>query len=81
MYLCINEFTENMETKEIIRAIRKLPVSKRMFIIEKTIKTIRESEINGQMTRAAKLLLSDYNNDKELTAFTQLDYADFYETR
>lgn len=33
-----------METREIIRAIKKLPVSKRMLIVEITLKTIIESE-------------------------------------
>ncbi len=70
-----------METKEIIRAIRKLPVSKRMLIVEKTLKTIRESESKKRMAKAAESLFEDYKNDKELTAFTQLDYEEFYETR
>jgi hypothetical protein len=30
---------------------------------------------------AADRLYSDYMNDKELTAFTQLDCEDFYEPR
>ena len=70
-----------METREIIRAIRKLPVSKRMLIVEKTLKTIRESETRKRMVKAAESLLEDYNNDKELTAFMNLDYEGFYETR
>jgi hypothetical protein len=70
-----------METKEIIRAIRKLPVSKRMLIVEKTLKTIRESESKKRMAKAAESLFEDYKNDKELTTFTQLDYEEFYETR
>jgi len=70
-----------METREIIRAIRKLPVSKRMLIVEKTLKTIRESETRKRMGKAAESLTEDYKNDKELTALTQLDYEGFYETR
>jgi len=70
-----------METREIIRAIRKLPVSKRMLIVEKTLKTIRESETRKSMVRAAESLFEDYKNDKELTSFTQLDYEGFYETK
>ncbi len=70
-----------METREIIRAIRKLPVSKRMLIVEKTLRTIRESETRKRMFEAAESLLDDYRNDKELTAFTQLDYEGFYETK
>lgn len=72
---------EGMETREIIRAIRKLPVSKRMLIVEKTLKTIRESETRKRMVKAAESLFEDYKNDKELTTFTQLDYQGFYETK
>jgi hypothetical protein len=70
-----------METREIIRAIRKLPVSKRMLIVEKTLKTIRESETRKRMVKAAESLFEEYKNDKELIAFTQLDYEGFYETK
>lgn len=33
-----------METREILKAIKKLPVSKRMFIVKRTLKKIIESE-------------------------------------
>jgi hypothetical protein len=70
-----------METREIIRAIKKLPVSKRMLIVERTLKTIRESETRKRMVKAAESLFEDYKNDKELIAFTQLDFEGFYETK
>jgi hypothetical protein len=70
-----------METREIISAIRKLPVSKRMLIVERTLKTIRESETRKRMVKAAESLFEDYKNDKELIAFTQLDLEGFYETK
>jgi hypothetical protein len=70
-----------METRDIIRAIRKLPVSKRMLIVERTLKTIIESETRNRMVKAAESLFEDYKNDEELIAFTQLDYEEFYETR
>lgn len=70
-----------METKEIIREIRKLPVSKRMLIIEDTLKTIQESETTENMVKAVESLFLDYKTDLELIAFTQLDYETFYETK
>jgi len=70
-----------METKEIMKAIKRLPVVKRMLIVERTLKTIRESEIRKKMTEAAELMSKDYKNDKELISFTQIDYEAFYETR
>ena len=50
-------------------------------MIEKTIHSIRMQEDSNQMSKAANLLMSDYKTDKELTAFTNLDYEDFYEAR
>lgn len=70
-----------METREIIRAIKKLPVSKRILIVERILKTIRENEMSAHMEHAADALNKDYREDKELTAFTVLDYEAFYETR
>jgi len=70
-----------METRDIIRALRKLPVSKRMLIVERTLKTIIESETRKMMVKAAESLFEDFKNDKELIAFSQLDYEQFYETK
>ena len=70
-----------METREIIRAIQKLPVSKRMLIVERTLKTIRESDTRKRMVKAAEFLQEDYQNNKELIAFTKLDFEEFYETK
>ena len=33
-----------MNTNELIKEIKKLPVSKRIYIIEKTVHSLRESE-------------------------------------
>jgi hypothetical protein len=54
-----------METKEIIKAIKKLPVAKRMLIIERTLRTIRESETRKRLTDAADGLHVDYSVDQE----------------
>jgi hypothetical protein len=35
----------------------------------------------NQMKKAAAALYSDYKLDKELIAFTNIDFEDFYETR
>ncbi len=70
-----------MGTKEIIKEIKKLPIQKRIFIIEKTLHSIRKQEETNQMKKAADELYSDYKSDKELTTFTDIDFEDFYETR
>ena len=70
-----------MRTSELIREIRKLPLSKRIYVIEKAIHSIREQEEKKQMKKAVDLLLDDYKNDKELIEFTNLDFEDFYEAK
>jgi hypothetical protein len=70
-----------MRTNEIIKEIQRLPVQKRIYVIEKTIHSIRKHEDKNQMEKAADTLLADYTSDKELTAFLALDLEDFYEAR
>ncbi|HBS85928.1 MAG: hypothetical protein A2W91_08765 [Bacteroidetes bacterium GWF2_38_335] len=70
-----------MGTRDILKEIKKLPVSKRMLIVEKTLKAIRESDTKRKMVKASEKLLKDYKSDGDLTAFTLLDYQEFYETR
>ena len=68
-------------TEIIINEIKKLPVDKRIAIVEQTLKSIRESEGEKRLEDAVEALGGDYANDKELTAFTGIDFDDFYETR
>lgn len=70
-----------METKEIIKEIKKLSVKEKLQIIEKTARTIQIDDEKEQMKKAADQLYDDYKNDAELTAFSDLDFEDFYEAR
>lgn len=70
-----------MKTKELIKEIQKLPVRKRIYVIERSMNLIRKQEDEDQMKKAADDLYEDYLTDKELTAFTNLDFENFYETR
>lgn len=70
-----------MKTLDIIKEIQKLPVQKRMLIIEKTIQGLRENEKTREMKNAANALYKDYTEDSDLVAFTVLDCENFYETR
>ncbi len=70
-----------MRTNELIKEIQRLPIQKRIFVIEKSIHSLRKHEDTNQMKKAADVLYSDYKSDKELTAFTNLDFEEFYETR
>lgn len=70
-----------MNTDEIIREIENLPIQKRIYVLEKTILSIRKAEETSHIHKAADALHADYKTDKELTAFTVLDFENFYETR
>jgi len=70
-----------MRTNEIIKEIQKLPVQKRIYVIEKTIHSMRKQEDINERKKAAEDLLVDYKSDKELTAFTNIDFEDFYEAK
>jgi hypothetical protein len=70
-----------MGTSEIILEINKLPISQRLTLIELTIKKIREEEKKDQLSFAAEKLYNDYSSDPELTAFSNLDFEDFYEAK
>ncbi len=70
-----------MKTKELIKEIQKLPVRKRIYVIERSMNLIRKQAEEDQMKKAADELYEDYLTDKELTAFTNLDFESFYETR
>jgi hypothetical protein len=69
-----------METLEIIRRVNRLPLSQQMLIAERIIHSVRKRE-QPSLETAAKRLYADYVTDENLTAFTQLDCEDFYETR
>ena len=69
-----------MSTKEILQGIKRLPFNERLRLIEKALKTLHESA-DTQLEKASKVLLADYKKDKNLTAFTALDFEKFYEAR
>ena len=50
-------------------------------MVEETIKSIKKEELHHQMEFAVNELYHDYLNDKDLTAFTTLDFEHFYETK
>ena len=70
-----------MKTEEIIKEIQRLPIHQRFYVIERAIKSIRRQDDKKQLEKAADALYSDYKSDEELTAFTKIDFEEFYETR
>lgn len=71
-----------MNTTEIVTQINQLPLAEKIYIVELVLKTIRrETEQKQSLKEGAAALLSNYENDGELTAFTRLDAEDFYEAK
>jgi hypothetical protein len=70
-----------MQTVDLIQEIQRLPLTKRFYVMEETLKSIKKEEMQNQMELAANELYEDYVTDKELTAFTSLDFEQFYETK
>jgi hypothetical protein len=70
-----------MQTLEILKEIQLLPLAKKFYVVEETIKSIKKDELNQKVELAANELLIDYSTDKDLTAFTSLDFESFYETK
>jgi hypothetical protein len=60
-----------MTTATLLNQIYHLPVHERMLIEERTIRSIRTEDY--QLENAVALMADEYRNNKELTAFTQLD--------
>ena len=70
-----------MQTAQLMQEIFKLPLDKKFFVVEQTLKSIKSDEGNRHLAVAAEIMYDDYTNDKELTAFTALDFENFYEAR
>lgn len=69
-----------MTTTNIIQELERLPLTEKLFVIERTLKSIR-IEKERSMKIAVDSLYEDYVTEKELTIFTKLDKEPFYETR
>lgn len=71
-----------MTNTKIVEEINRLPLAEQIFIVEIVLKNIRlKNENTPSLAEGARALLHDYENDKELTAFTALDGEDFYESQ
>jgi len=78
-----------MTQTDILEELKKLTPAERLTIIEAALHLLREDLQQGeqsltqtkkrqQLALAAKALLSDYTEDRELTIFTTLDNEDFH---
>ena len=70
-----------MSTSDILKEIHQLPLNERLFIIERALKELLLYNYQQQMTIAAETLENEYKTNADLTALSNLDCEDFYETR
>ncbi|MEO6190694.1 MAG: hypothetical protein ABIO44_10380 [Saprospiraceae bacterium] len=70
-----------MQTLDIIQEIKRLSLTNKFYVIEETLKAIKKEEMNIQYGLAVNELSENYSTDKELTAFTAIDFDQFYEAK
>jgi hypothetical protein len=70
-----------MHTTDIMQEIQRLPLTQKFYVVEETLKFIKKEELDHQMEFAANVLYNDYATDKDLIAFTNLDFEHFYEAK
>jgi hypothetical protein len=69
-----------MTIANIIRELDRLPLTDKLLVIERALKSIR-IEKEKSLKTAVDNLYDDYATNRELTIFTKLDKEPFYETR
>lgn len=70
-----------MSTQETLKCIEELPLGEKIRVIEETLRSIRLAETSKDLNLASKELFDEYSQNKELTAFTKLDFEEFYEAK
>jgi hypothetical protein len=70
-----------MSTSEILQEINQLSHSEKLFVIEKILKDLSKNSFSQQITIASEALESEYRSNQELTAFSTIDWDDFYEAK
>jgi len=70
-----------MSTSEILKEINRLSPAEKLFVIEKALKELLQLNFIQQMSMAAEALQNEYKTNPELTAFSNLDWEDFYEPK
>ena len=70
-----------MQTLDLLKEINRLPLNKKFYIVEETLKSIKKEELDVRMESAVKEMYSEYATNKELTEFTDIDFENFYESK
>lgn len=75
-----------MEALQIVDMVKKLPLVEKLRLVELIFKDIKEETLGQErekeaLKKSAEIMLDDYRNSEELTAFSSLDAEGFYETK
>jgi len=74
---------EDLIEKTVLQKLKQLPIVQQQevlnFVEFLEVKSSKRAARTSELESAAELLLADYENDEELTAFTVLDGEDFHE--
>ena len=70
-----------MSINEILNEINLLPLQERIWLIQQTLQTIQDTTSQSDLLIAAEHVGDEYKSNKELTAFTDIDFESFYEAR
>lgn len=62
-----------MQTLDLIKEIKRLPIANRFLVVEEIIKSIKEEKAQNQMEFAVNELYEEYVSNPELTMFTTSD--------
>ncbi|MEX2379956.1 MAG: hypothetical protein WD530_04400 [Vicingaceae bacterium] len=68
-----------MKSKDLIEEILRLPLEEQKKLIQLAQNLVKVADNKSQMGKAAEQLVTDYETDYELTAFTDIDMDEFYE--
>ena len=70
-----------MGITEILNEINLLPLKEKIWLIQQTLKSLQDSSSKNELAIAADAMEEEYRTNKDLTAFTEIDFEDFYEAR
>lgn len=61
-----------MQLETIVKEIQRLPLSQRFFVMEQTLKSIKDEELTLQTEKFEEPFIDNYTNDKILTSYSNL---------
>ena len=70
-----------MSVTDILNEINLLPPKEKIWLIQQALKSIQDTTSRNELLIAADAMKDEYRTNKDLTAFTDIDFEKFYEAR